>query len=411
MKKFFLFRRESEGAGSGATTSNTGVGISSLSIPADSMAYMTTKAGGLVITFNQSSAFESSFLNPGESIPKTTVEVGCAKGEEAALMESILNFISSDSKKSIMRFDAVNKNSTFSQFVQEKESVSPVIPTLAVETVSGEISQGTQEQQFQNSIAGINFQGNLPIVDYNHLGLAGFANTDTVTSWANFGTGGGTYNIAPGGGTTPSAVKAANQTNFSKDAVFIGLAEYFEVPALTVLDDYTIYAVIGTDNTAGGIGPLYGDADGETVGFTGSFKGDGAITGADQENKKFRVRHDGRLGAVASAPTSSLIIDDGVSPAQDYNPCSVFVIRRDNDFNMILHDETGDIVSIIDAVTGKSNTSGATDGNLLIERLGTTNEASTAFKGQTPRFGIIEKDIGSNAASTLATDLFNLYTL
>ena len=275
MKKFFLFRRESESAGSGATTSNTGVGISSLSIPADSMAYMTTKVGGLVITFNQSSAFESSFLNPGESIPKTSVEVGCAKGEETALMESILNFISSESKKSIMRFDAVNQNSTFSQFVQEKESVSPVIPTLAVETVSGQISQGTEEQKFQNTIAGINFQGNLPIVDYNHLGLASFSASATITSWQNSGTGGSTYNLTPTSGDTPSAVKAADQLNFSTDAVNFGLNESFDVPALTIQNDYTIYVVIGTANTVG-VAPMYGDSSEECIGFSGVFMKNGA---------------------------------------------------------------------------------------------------------------------------------------
>lgn len=413
MRKFFLFRREADDIGSGATTSNTGVGISTISIPADNLAYMTTKPKGLVITFNQSSAFESSFLNPGESIPKTTVEVGCAEGEESALMESILNFISSESKKNVMRFDAVNKNSTFAQFVQEKESLAPIVPTLAVDTVSGDISQGTEDQKFQNSIAGINFQGNLPVVDYNHEVISGFSNTATITSWSNSGTGGGTYNIAPGGGTTPSMVNAANQNNFSKDAVQIGADEYFDVPALKVVNDYTIYAVIGTHSTSGGIAPLYGDADGETVGFAGKFFEDSAVTKVAISNSTFNIRHDGKLGAIAQASTSSPLIGDGVNRPQGYNPCSVFIIRRDKDFNMILHDKTGEIISVIPASTGgRASDSGQTDGDLLIERLGTTNEVTnTSFKGQLARFGIMENDIGSNAASTLAKDLFNLYTL
>jgi len=413
MRKFFLFRREADDIGSGATTSNTGVGISTISIPADNLAYMTTKPKGLVITFNQSSAFESSFLNPGESIPKTTVEIGCAEGEEAALMESILNFISSESKKNVMRFDTVNKNSTFAQFVQEKESLSPIVPTLAVDTVSGEISQGTEEQKFQNSIAGINFQGNLPVVDYNHEAISSFSNGVTITSWKNSGTGGGTYNIQPGGSTTPSMVTAANQNNFSKDAVFVGVDEYFEVPALTVVNDYTIYAVVGTFNTSGGFGPLYGDADGETVGFSGRFFEDAAINKAAKSNTTFNIRHDGKLGAIAQSSTSSPLVGDGINRPAGYNPCSVFVIRRDKDFNMILHDETGEIISVIPASTGgRDNDPGQTDGDLLIERLGTTNEVTNiGFKGELPRFGIIENDIGSNAASTLAKDLFNLYTL
>tara|TARA_R100001510_G_scaffold57084_1_gene64066 strand:- start:1613 stop:2848 length:1236 start_codon:yes stop_codon:yes gene_type:complete len=411
MRKFFLFRREADDIGSGATTSNTGVGISTISIPADNLAYMTTKPKGLVITFNQSSAFESSFLNPGESIPKTTVEIGCAEGEEAALMESILNFISSESKKNVMRFDTVNKNSTFAQFVQEKESLSPIVPTLAVDTVSGEISQGTESQQFQNSIAGINFQGNFPVVDYNHEVISGLSNGATITSWKNSGTGGGTYNILPGGSTTPSMVKAANQNNFSKDAVLFGIDEYFDVPSLKVVNDYTIYAVIGTFNTASGLGPLYGDADGETVGFSGRFFEDGAVDKVNPSNNTFNIRHDGKLGAIAQSFTLSSLIGDGVNRPAGYNPCSVFIIRRDKDFNMILHDETGEIISVIPASTGgRANDPGQTDGDLLFERLGTSNEVN-AFKGELARFGIIENDIGSNAASTLAKDLFNLYTL
>jgi len=411
MKKFFLFRREADDIGSGSTTSNTGVGISTISIPADNLAYMTTKPQGLVITFNQSSAFESSFLNPGESIPKTTVEVGCAEGEESALMESILNFISSESKKNVMRFDAVNKNSTFAQFVQEKESLSPVVPTLAVDTVSGEISQGTESQKYQNSIAGINFHGNLPVVDYNHEVISSFSNGATITSWKNSGTGGGTYNISPGGSTTPSMVNAANQNNFSKNAVSILVDEYFNVPALTVINDYTIYAVIGTYGTSNGLAPLYGDADGETVGFSGKFFEDAAVDKVSESNNTFNIRHDGKLGAVAQAFTLSSLIGDGVNRPEGYNPCSVFIIRRDKDFNMILHDKTGEIISVIPASTGgRANDSGQTDGDLLFERLGTTNEVN-AFKGQLARFGIIENDIGSNAASTLAKDLFNLYTL
>jgi hypothetical protein len=208
-------------------------------------------------------------------------------------------------------------------------------------------------------------------------------------------------------------VTAANQNNFSKDAVLVGVDEYFEVPALKVVNDYTIYAVTGTFNTASGFGPLYGDADGETVGFSGRFFEDGAIGKASASNNTFNIRHDGKLGAVAQASTSSPLIGDGVNRPEGYNPCSVFIIRRDADFNMILHDKTGEIISVIPASTGgRANDPGQTDGDLLIERLGTTNEVtSVGFKGELARFGIIKSDIGSNAASTLAKDLFNLYTL
>ena len=177
------------------------------------------------------------------------------------------------------------------------------------------------------------------------------------------------------------------------------------------MNDYTIYAVIGTFNTAGGLGPLYGDADGETVGFSGRFFEDGAVDKVNPSNNTFNIRHDGKLGSIAQSFIVSPLIGDGVNRPAGYNPCSVFIIRRDKDFNMILHDKTGEIISVIpDSTGGRANDPGQTDGDLLFERLGTSNEVN-AFKGQLARFGIIEKDIGSNAASTLAKDLFNLYTL
>ena len=411
MKKFFLFRREKDSISSGSTTSNTGVGISTISIPADSVSYMTTKKGGLVITFNHSSAFEDTFLKEGQSLPKTTVELGCIEGQESALMEEILNFISNPGGKNIMRFDSVGNNSTFGKFIESSSDIRPIVPTLAVDTVSGEISEGDAQDQYRNKIAGINFYGNTPEIDYNHETLSGYANGDTVTTWANSGTGGSTYNIAPGGGTTPSAVPEANQTNFSKAAVTFA-AEYFEVPSYTVKNDYTIYAVLGRDNLGLiGTGPLFGDADGETVGFIGSFYENGVIEKSKQSNKNFVMRHDGKTGEVASASVDKFF-DDGINKGYDFQPCYSFVIRRDEDLNIYIHDRSGDIIASIPAFVGRDEQPKCTDGNLLIERLGTTNEVvSGNFKGSLARFGVINKDIGSGPASQLSRDLFNFYKL
>lgn len=411
MKKFFLFRREEDSISSGSTTSNTGVGISTISIPADSVSYMTTKKGGLVITFNHSSAFEDTFLKEGQSLPKTTVEVGCIEGQESALMEEILNFISNPGGKNIMRFDSVGKNSTFGKFTESSSAIRPIVPTLAVDTVSGEISEGDAQDQYRNKIAGINFYGNTPEIDYNHETLSGYANGDTVTTWVNSGTGGSTYNISPGGATTPSAITAANQNNFSQTAVNL-TAEYFEVPAYEVRGDYTIYAVVGRHGLGLiGTGPLYGDADGETTGFMGLFEENGTIEKSKQSNTRFAVRHDGKTGAVASTSVNRFF-DDGVDRADDFVACYSFVIRRDEDFNIHLHDRSGDIIAFIPAFVGKDSQPGCTNGNLLIERLGTTNEiVSGSFKGDLVRFGVINNDIGAGPASQLATDLFNFYKL
>jgi len=412
MKKFFLFRREEDSISSGSTTSNTGVGISTISIPADHVSYMTTKKGGVVITFNHSSAFEDTFLKQGQSLPKTTVEVGCIEGQESALMEEILNFISNPGGKNIMRFDSVGKNSTFGKFGQNREDIKPIVPTLAVDTISGEISEGDAQDQYANKIAGINFYGNTPEIDYNHESIDGYANGATIDTWYNSGSAGAAYNIAPASGLTPSMVNSDNQTNFSQNAVQINVDEYFEVPAYSVASDYTIYVVLGRDNLGiGGTGPIYGDADGETVGFIGSFPYNGVVEKCGSSNRDFVVRHDGRTGDIASARADSFF-DDGINKEPDFVPCYSFVIRRDRDFNVFLHDRTGDIVAYIPAVVDKVTTPGATDGNLLIERLGTTNEVvSGCFKGQLARFGVINKDIGAGSASSLAIDLFKFYKL
>ena len=412
MKKFFLFRKEEDSVSSGSNTSNTGVGISTISIPADSVSYMTTKKGGLVITFNNSSAFEDTFLKEGQSLPKTTIEIGCAEGEEAPLMEEILNFISNSAGKNVMRFDSVGKNSTFARFGENKEDIKAVVPTLAVDTISGQISDGDAQDEFINKIAGINFYGNLPDIDYNHEGISGFANGDTVTTWTNAGILGSAYNLSPGGGTTPSAVTAANQTNFSQSAVTINLDEYFEVPSYAAKGDYTIYVVLGRDGISPGSGFLYGDADGETAGFIGDIPETGVIGKALVSNNKFSVRHDNQLGDMASVSVDR-IFDSGASDAEDdFIPCYSFVIRRDLNSNMIFHTRDGEMTASIESVTGSISDSGVTSGTLLIERLGTTNElVVNVHKGQVARFGIISKDIGAAEASQLAIDLFNFYKL
>ena len=96
----------------------------------------------------------------------------------------------------------------------------------------------------------------MPDIDYNHEGISGFANGATVTTWTNAGILGSAYNISPGGGTTPSAVTAANQTNFSQSAVAINLDEYFEVPSYTAQGDYNIYVVLGREGISPGSGFL-----------------------------------------------------------------------------------------------------------------------------------------------------------
>ena len=123
--------------------------------------------------------------------------------------------------------------------------------------------------------------------------------------------------------------------------------------------------------------------------------------------------------------------------------CYTFVIRRDKDFNIYLHNHEGEIVAFVPAFTEKSTSkittkikskptatskgiyektttpitskitagsSGRTDGNLFLQRLGTSGTNTTSsFAGTLARFGVIKRDIGDGNASQLARDLYELY--
>ena len=123
--------------------------------------------------------------------------------------------------------------------------------------------------------------------------------------------------------------------------------------------------------------------------------------------------------------------------------CYTFVIRRDKDFNVYLHNHEGEIVAFVPAFTEKSTSkvvskikskptekskgiyektttpitskvtagsSNRTDGNLLLEQLGSSDENITSsFSGTLARFGVIKRDIGNGGASQLAKDLYELY--
>ena len=86
---------------------------------------------------------------------------------------------------------------------------------------------------------------------------------------------------------------------------------------------------------------------------------------------------------------------------------------------MILHNRDGDIIGFIPGVSKKenehlhANSPGRTDGDLLIEVLGTVKDiavtAGLGFRGYIGRFGVIPNDIGAPRSAILAQDLFNFY--
>lgn len=414
MKKFFLFRREEDSIASGESVSNSGEGVSTIAIAADNLSYMTTKLGGLEIVFNGTSAFESTFLRKGESLPKTRIEVSCKEGEETLLMESILNFISSDSKKNVMRFDNVDRNSTFSSFDDTKKP-KVVVPTLAVETATGNVSEGSEEDQYQDQVAGINFFGNLPDIDFNHEGLSGFAHDATVSSWHNAGRLGPSYSISSVN-STPLCVDpdSADRGLNTKSVLFGSESVYMTIPSYIAEEDYLLYIVWSNEYAAGYnpyLFPMYGDGAGETTGPGGRFPYDGPAEKFLLENGRISIRHSGVTDFPNTVKASKVIPQSLDTHAlEDIVPCNVLVVRRDSFNNVYVYDGSGETVATLSSI-GYDPGRGPNRGRLLIERLGTTNEVETNsfHKGSIARFGVISKDPGADFAATLAQNLFNFY--
>ena len=425
--KFFLFSISKVSRAS-TTNSDSGIGISTIAIPVAKLSNITATKGFVNMTFDDAGIYDESFMNIGEAIEKVNISVAAAESREVNLIEDILNFISTEERQFVMKFDAVNNvsNMRFSD-VSSSANLIAKVSTAPINMETGRLSVGTREEEFQDTIAGINFRGNLPSLDFNHEGLSGFADGDEITSWSNAGTTGSTHSIVANNDTPRCETSSAASNLSQKSAdIFTGVIDssYFIVPnAFTVTNDYTIYIVLGQSNP-----PmcLYGDAAGQTVGFGGSYP---AGTDLNKDNvvdkrNSFSVRHSGIEGAVATVQTDNE--DNGTisykwpeSQISESAEADVFIIRRDKDFNMILHNRDGDIIGFIPAKTKKLNdaltkdSSSRTDGDLLIERLGTVKDVQTlstlGYRGFIGRFGVIPRDIGVPKARLLAEDLFNFY--
>ena len=439
-KKFFLFRR-SEPVGSTKRFSENGVDIPILGVSADQIAFMTAGRGEVNITFNGAGMYEENELFVGDSIEKTNVTISCREGEELKLIEKIMLFVSKPDGRSIMKFDVLEKQAVFDDVkVSSVSNITAKIKSQPTEMVSQKISQGDPASRFRNIIGGINFgtRENKPFLDYNHELLIG-NDESTITLWRNSGTGSSAYNLAQhgsGGNVTVETDTTAATTGLSKTCAQFAVGTFLNIPDVTIEDDYTIYFAIGDPSVGtAGFGALFGDDDGETLGFS-----------SEGYNSLFTMRHDGLDGKPFEQITST-----SESGSIRYNfPdksrftdiggrqfCYVFVIRRDKDFNVYLHNHEGELIAFIPAFTERSTskiqfiskggdiyekvsrtistkittgTSGRTDGNLFLQRLGTAGTNTTSsFSGTLARFGVIKRDIGDSNASQLAKDLYDLY--
>jgi hypothetical protein len=431
MPKYFLFNKEQVGPSS-TNTSDTGVGISVISVSADHVSFITATSGAVNIVFNNAGVFDHVDLGEGESLRKTSVTISCNVGEESKLVEQITNFISSpNTNQTVMKFDFVNNTTSFlSADVSSPKSIYAKVHN-APEDLKEKYILYNPTGLTSHIVNGIQFtEDTYPILDLDAASTANFSGISgaTFTSWNNSSqlAGATAYNFnSPAVSLSPQIVGAGSGNGLGTTAVYFGDNEDIQLnqpdlsadSILSVYEDYTIYMVIGL--------PKYINASQNLAERVRSFKrvyGSSNCAGpfSPNEPSRFQVRHGQLTGVEASM--STLSGDYGTIPyefpSKDIkNPaqtCYVFIVRRDIDNNMYLHNHEGDLVGYLPGVTGGTDaTPFRTDEVLAIEFLGTNNtgdsEMRNSFVGYLARFGVIKKDIGSSEAARLAIALYERY--
>ena len=421
-EKYFLFQREPVTEFS-STESDTGDGLSVIAVPATKLGNVTARAGRVVFTFTDAGIYQTYGGSINEGLPNVRIEVACESGNEVALIEQVLTFTSKETGRSIMKFDAVNQVSSFGLAkvdsdadVQSKVPVRPII--LSTGAVSDDPAATDVTQTTTTTIADITFPAPslLPIIDYNETGLAGLSVNDQVgaaNTWANAGTGGATYNITNDTGTPDVQRNNGIMGGYDLAVQFATSEDLHLANALEVEGSYTAYMVIGTT------GP-YAVFGGSIFAHStqGTYIGFGTTVGSvDPVANEFYVNH--AIGSTyrrAFVNTNSTDFDtkqyeipDRLLDSDDVNTASfegqqtyVFVLRRDKENNLYLHNHLGDTVGFIPKQEEVGNF--RTSGILAINRIG-----GDAFRQNIARVGIITDDIGVANASKLAKDLFEKY--
>ena len=441
MKKYFLFRKEQPNVDS-TVVDDSGDRVSVFAVPSDSLAFMSSEYGKVVFVFNNTTVYEDNNLTDGESMKKTSISVECEVGKEFELIEEVLGFLSRESQtgRNIMRFDAIGE-STFS--TGAPRVTSPKKPVKrGNQKPSNQSFIGSPDAFTVSSatvIAGVDFEDadNMPLVDYNETAtdFDGFSDGAEITAWKNDtkAAGGTTYDITSNVGTPKIAYADTRFATKYVDSLASGSgdADYFVIPTIDIKGPYTLYMVFSLQSsTLGSIpGKIYSDEEGECFGFS-----------VKNTPDSIELRHDGVSGspATASLPAKSF----PSTPLEEFGSLAQsVVIRRDADYNISIYDYQGDLAAYIPAVvsqatkdeTDKASTTkyatsattskvsspskattvgnqGRTDGNLRITRLGDGADGTTTISKQLwSRFGVIEKDVGADLASSIATQLHTHY--
>jgi hypothetical protein len=242
----------------------------------------------------------------------------------------------------------------------------------------------------------------VPIVDYTEESLTESAGN--VTGWTNSGSGGSTYDISTIVGTIPLDTTTGRENNgLRTQAADMSSGDNFTLPkALVTEGEFTVFVVIGRSvsdidsNPKLGLliqgGTLSGAT--QTLGFVDAY-----------ENNSYMFKFANEYGEFIMMPTERPIIDSHL----DYDTrrtAYVMVMRRDKFNNLFVYSNEGSLVAEAPAVVEGKNA--RTDGNFAVKYLG--NGLGEKFQGNLARFGVIQRDIGTTAASKLARDLHTKYT-
>ena len=422
MDKYFLFRIQEVTEYTDVFT-NDGRNFAVLSISADRVSYVSARQGAAVLVFNEAGMYDDFVGAAREALAKTRVEVSCALGGEYELIKKITQFITNPNpKRRVMEFDVVTGSSTFNETV-DSTGITALLPKLPVIMSTQEISDDpadTDLTQTTTTVVGsITFPSpsTMPIVDYNEDSLTSTVGQPVGSShtWENAGTGGATYDIDDDTGT-PTHVRSgpnSSQSGLATDGVSISAGEELHLAnTLTVRGDYTMYFVLSRLNYTA-LGTII-DFGAVHIGF----KGDGVDA---KLNNTFYVRHNTGAGfepaemrrdntdfntKSADVPDPKLAASYSLTGGDADVPqlCYPFVLRRDSEYNMYLHDYTGDVIGYIPTnPVGQEDRS--TNRDLHFSRI------MTGHKGPVARFGVIDSDIGGPEAARIARDLFEHYRL
>lgn len=437
-RKYFLFRKEDLSLLS-SSSSDTGQGLSVFGVSADLMSYVTAIKGGVTLYFNNATPYEESNLTNGESFEKTSVTVNCDEGKEVDLVESIMNFLSSDSSPSVLKFDAVTQASGIKE-VRTSLNVEASLKTHPVNRITGDVSFQSDNSftaDTGNKVNDIDFltPDNKPVLDFEfETGTYDSVSPFHLTALANSGTGGAVYDIDISdsiGVSDPddefvSKVEAGSDVGLSKtSASFFSTSSLELENTLTINGDYTLYIVFNVDEFVA-VGPTYGSIDGETIGFSVSDYTAGS-SAATSLPGLIGLRHQGKKGFPATQFTNTTDVGTvgykwpNTNPDSPlYQQCYVFVIRRDSSNNIYVYNHEGESVAIIEppdldpstyaTLSDLGTLSGDTSGALVIDQIGGAGDmAKSTFAGNMARFGVISRDVGDSVSRNLAKQLNTLY--